>query len=313
MNFIKGLRSNVFRQNITINSSKQRHAIDTKAVVILYGWVGATPRNLQKYAELYTNNEHYKCATIYGTASTPSLMTRYRPTLRAVVMESVRKAAATIREVEASSDKSTRDTMTPTRTKKEIPILLHYFSNGGTFLAVSLNELIKDAVSGRIKEQDGEDLMLLNERLKRRGHEIVDSAPAYIYEATSYRVVDESVPNLPLKIMIKSLIFLSLQRDKLLSYFRGKDDGIYKVFWNDVLESDLCPRQAFVYSTIDHLTDSKKVDEYIEERKKRGIDVTAVLKFEDSGHVMHMRKHPKEYKEKLVDCVLERTCGGTEK
>jgi hypothetical protein len=262
---------------------------------------------------LYTNNEHYKCATIYGTASTPSLMTRYRPTLRAVVMESVRKAAATIREVEASSDKSTRDTMTPTRTKKEIPILLHYFSNGGTFLAVSLNELIKDAVSGRIKEQDGEDLMLLNERLKRRGHEIVDSAPAYIYEATSYRVVDESVPNLPLKIMIKSLIFLSLQRDKLLSYFRGKDDGIYKVFWNDVLESDLCPRQAFVYSTIDHLTDSKKVDEYIEERKKRGIDVTAVLKFEDSGHVMHMRKHPKEYKEKLVDCVLERTCGGTEK
>ena len=76
------------------------------------------------------------------------------------------------------------------------------------------------------------------------------------------------------------------------------------VFWNDMLESDLCPRQAFVYSTSDRLTDCEKLEDLIEERKKRGIDVTTVLKFEDSDHVMHMRKHPKEYQEKIIDHAL---------
>ena len=50
-----------------------------------------------------------------------------------------------------------------------------------------------------------------------------------------------------------------------------------------------------MYSTADVLTDSKNREEFIEARQKQGIDVT-VLKFDDSNHVLHMKKHPKEYK-----------------
>ena len=36
-----------------------------KAIVILFGWLGSSPRHVQKYAKLYQDR---KCSTIYGTA-----------------------------------------------------------------------------------------------------------------------------------------------------------------------------------------------------------------------------------------------------
>ena len=75
------------------------------------------------------------------------------------------------------------------------------------------------------------------------------------------------------------------------------------LFWNNMLESDLCQRQVVVYSTIDKLTDPKKVEEFIVGRNERGIDVT-VVKFDDTDHVLHMKDHPIEYQEGVVDYVL---------
>lgn len=64
-------------------------------------------------------------------------------------------------------------------------------------------------------------------------------------------------------------------------------------FWQNVIESKLCQRQAFMYSTADVFTDSKKLDEFIEARQKRGIHVI-VQKFDDSGHVLHLKEHTEE-------------------
>ena len=282
----------------------QKNSIDTEAVVILYGWLGCTPKNLKKYAELYTNHAQHKCAAVYGKVNMAALIFRHRPTLAASVMDSVRKAATIVREVEASKKKAAGGGDAH-HAGEPIPVLLHHFSNGGPFLAIRLKELINDAIAGNIKdEQDSEDLMLLNERLKGRGHEVLDSAPAFIDHSNSYRAIDTSVPNLPLRIFFKGLLFLSFKGYVLVAFLKKGRKTENLVFWNDMLESDLCPRQAFVYSTTGRLTDSKKVDEYIDERKKRGIDVTTVLQFEDSDHVMHMRKHPKEYQEKIIDHAL---------
>ena len=46
-------------------------------------------------------------------------------------------------------------------------------------------------------------------------------------------------------------------------------------------------------STADVFTDSKKLDEFIEARQKRGIHVI-VQKFDDSGHVLHLKEHTEE-------------------
>ena len=156
--------------------------------------------------------------------------------------------------------------------------------------------MIKDAISGQIKDhhQDAEDLKAISKRLKTKGFEVLDSAPAYLYESTAYRVVDSSVPTLPLKLILKCLVYITILITKTASYVR-KRERADNIFWKNMLESDLCQRQAFIYSTIDVMTDSEKLDEFIEARKKQGIDVT-VLKFDDSNHVLHMKKHPKEYK-----------------
>ena len=79
-----------------------------------------------------------------------------------------------------------------------------------------------------------------------------------------------------------------------------------ELYWNNMITSKLCTRQAFVYSSMDALTDSTKVDEFIEERKKRGVAVR-VLKFDDSDHVLHLRKYPREYND-LIDKVLKDCC-----
>ena len=63
------------------------------------------------------------------------------------------------------------------------------------------------------------------------------------------------------------------------------------IFWNNMMASELCQRQAFVYSSSDTITDPLKIDELIEVRKKRGVDVS-VHKFENSSHVAHFKKYP---------------------
>lgn len=60
-----------------------------------------------------------------------------------------------------------------------IPIVLHYFSNGGAFMAETLDRIIKDSTtSGHVQDKkDSEDLTFLSKRLKTKGYEVLDSCP----------------------------------------------------------------------------------------------------------------------------------------
>ena len=161
---------------------------------------------------------------------------------------------------------------------------------------------MKTATSSLRNTEEGECLRFISKRLKTRGFEVLDSAPAYVYDDTARRVIDSSVQNLFFRIILKILISITIALMKT-SAFIHKRENAAQVFWRNMLESDLCQRQAFVYSSIDKLTDAKKLGGFIEARRKHGIDVT-VLKFDDSDHVLHMKKHPEEYKEKIVDRVM---------
>lgn len=275
-----------------------------KAVVIMYGWLGSIEKHLKKYADLYTNHLLQKCAVVYGTASTSTLIFRHDEELAAMAMDSVRKAAAIIRQIESSSS-----------TKAIVPVVLHYFSNGGAFVAEKLGQMIQDAISagGQISTKknkhdkgDADDLKLIHERLNKKGFEVLDSSPAYLYESTYFRCIDMAVPSLPLRIIFKGFISLSTVYKKIMAC-ANQQERVDVIFWQNMMESELCQRQAFVYSTADVLTDSHKLDEFINERQKRGIQVI-VQKFDDSGHVLHLKEHPEEYKGNIVDYVLKTVC-----
>jgi hypothetical protein len=58
----------------------------------------------------------------------PTIITRNDAKLAAMVMDSVRKAVEIIRNVESAA----------TDGGKDIPVVLHYFSNGGAFIVENL-------------------------------------------------------------------------------------------------------------------------------------------------------------------------------
>lgn len=80
--------------------------------------------------------------------------------------------------------------------------------------------------------------------------------PAHLHDNLAYNVMDASVSNLPLRVVLKGLVFLTSSILKISSYIR-REVRTDALFWNNMLESDLCQ----VYNTIDKLTGPKKVEE----------------------------------------------------
>jgi len=277
------------------------------AVVIMYGWLGAKPKQVQKYADLYVQRG---CIVVYGTASIQTIMLRHESTMTAAVKESIREAAKAIRRLETamSNNNDTTHTSTPSVTPSSslmVPVVLHYFSNGGAFLAEKLYQLISSndqkkgfAAAGADNDNDNADLILVADRLAKRGFEVADSAPTFLHDDVYASALEQAIPNQPLLLgMSKSLLWLSLKFNRML----GRE-SVQNEFWKNMITSNLCKRQAFIYSVADKLTDSKKIDELIETRKERGVEIISV-RFDDSDHVLHMRKYPKEYGE-LLDKVI---------
>lgn len=174
---------------------------------------------------------------------------------------SVRKAAGIIRQIESSSSSTI-----------VIPVVVRYFSIDGAFVAEKLEHMIQDAISGQISTNknhdkgDADDLKLIHERLSTKRFEVLDSSPAYLYESNYFRAIDTAVPSLPLRIIFKGYIFLTVIYKKIMAVVT-RQKRVKVLFCQNMMESELCQRQAFVYSTADVLTDSKKLDEFIEARQ----------------------------------------------
>lgn len=292
------------------------HPTSTKAVVLIYGWLGSQPKHIMKYANLYTERE---CAVIYDIAPVMALMTKFDKPLDKIVLKTVKKACDLIRFVEKDiGSGSTKNSRTSSEEeaprRQKVPVIIHYFSNGGAFVAERLGFLIQSAENYSFHQKKTglerpksthrkpkyvdqsavSDLLFLSYRLKDIGFEISDSAPAYLYREASFNALETGVSNAAVKGLFKCLLVLFYDGRRLWNNCRKQDQEEVK-FWKSMIQNDLCSRQAFIYSVNDKMTNSVKVDEFIEERKGRGVQVFC-LKFDDSDHVLHLRKYPDEYK-----------------
>jgi hypothetical protein len=230
-------------------------------------------------------------------------------------VESVMRANAIIRDIEMQMD---------AENEAKIPVILHYFSNGGAFVVGMLKLLVDEAKkeqpltnntntstqtstsSSTLDLSMANEIKFFSERLYERGYEILDSAPAYLHDETLYRAIETAIPkNLFLQALIKSIAYVINSINGIFLSFQKKD-SVTDRFWKNAIENDTCLRQVYIYSIADKITDSIKIDELIEERKKRGISILS-FKFEDSDHVLHMKKYPKQYND-IVDQVIEAVC-----
>ena len=282
----------------------------------MYGWLGSKPKHVEKYANLYTDRG---CTVVYDIASPMELMAKFDRPLDTIALRTVKKACELIRTVENGGCK--------------VPVILHYFSNGGAFIVERLGFLIRAVQSSQNKIEQSpsspvsaskesplassttvevkpkyvdefavKDLLFLSERLKDMGYEIADSAPAYLSKQASFNAIESSVENQGVRALFKSILSLFIYYHILLDKCMNRDQGDVR-FWTNMIKNDLCSCQAFIYSHADKITDPVKVDEFIEERVKRGVHVVS-MKFDYSDHVLHMRKYPNEYK-KFIDEILQ--------
>jgi Eukaryotic protein of unknown function (DUF829). len=252
-----------------------------KSVVILYGWLGSTSRHVFKYAEIYLKEG---CSVVYGTANSIDVMFRMQSRLSGFAMDSIREVAKIVREQEDVD-------------RRRIPVSLHYFSNGGAFVAEALS-LMSQQIQRQdmLSSSDKEDLKLVADRMYNFGFEICDSAPAYLHPDSGTAAIDRGVSNLFIRTVFKAAFRAAL----LLNSLKAGPER--DVFWENVTNSKLCKHQVFIYSTKDDLTDHQMIDDLITKRKDRGIDVIA-CKFDDSEHVQHFRKYPDKYRETVIKAL----------
>ena len=274
-------------QIISVNADPQGNgqAKFPRAIVLLMGWWGAELRHVEKYAQLYHDKD---CATVSVIADTMQVMMHLGyPCLDNCVRDAATEVCKIIRNHETSA--------------RKIPVIIHTFSNAGTFMAERLEVLIQQARCD-LKVPCREDLVLLGARLDG---EIFDSAPAYPdiklgFTSTNGVVFGNSII---IKIIVGFLFFLAGAVSFFSNWILGLPD-VRWTFWNNMREGRLCLRQAYIYSTSDDITNVKQLEELIENRKQ--FSNVSVLKFEDSKHVLHMIKHPKAYG-KLIDDFLRKT------
>lgn len=264
-----------------------------KAVVVLFGWLGAQIRHVNKYSQLYHARD---CATVTGCAESFDILTANKSALDAFALDAAKKIISILK------DKN-----------QDLPVLAHVFSNGGTMPLSRLETLIHKANQacswGKATPLD-HDLILLGKAMQRGG-EIFDSSPAFPDLTTASRAIASSVPNVLLSFLFQTalafLAFVESQRELLSAdCYKPKT----KQLWNHVMNRSITPRAAYVYSTADNITNHEKLEELIAHRSVAiGAENILVQKFHDSDHVLHLRKHPKEYAA-LIDEMLMRIASG---
>ncbi len=263
-----------------------------KAVVLMLGWLGSKPRQVRKYATLYHKRD---CAVISALAPV-SAIARFTGPIRVSISEAVKETAKAIRAAENKLEG-------PGHSKEIVPVVLHYFSNGGTYLAQQLEEMIQEAKINRLDSDFGnmEDYLLIGDRLHKYGYEVLDSAPAFIDVPSGYNALKSALPNKPLLYLATAIIFIKFMLLRFFAWMLGQVNES-DFFWNKMIASDLCVRQAFLFSECDKVTNSHKLEELIEARKERGIDVK-ICKFDDSAHVLHLKKYPEEYEAVCAEVI----------
>jgi len=259
-----------------------------RAVVLILGWWGSEMRHLSKYADLYHGMD---CITVQVIASSRAIFTHDNKSLDDCAMMAASHVAKLLL---AYADHCSH-----------LPVIIHCFSNGGSFVLERLETLMEQArvahKSGddRLSSRRQKDLLLFAERLVG---EIFDSAPGYPSAETAIRAISGVFRNNFIRMLMLTLFGIYYVMSRLFHniLLRGPDLG--DQFWNHMRESRICLQQAYIYSKADTVIDKEHLDELIEHRKTIGCDVT-VLCFTDSIHVQHMRKHPAAYKKLIDDCL----------
>jgi Eukaryotic protein of unknown function (DUF829) len=241
------------------------------AVVLIFGWFGSQLRHVNKYSQLYHARS---CATVTGVANSRAIIKGDKQILDEFAIDAAMKALKILREVD-----------------QDLPVITHVFSNGGTIPLSRLETLIHKAnrarAQGNMTPMD-EDLILLGNAMQKGG-QIFDSSPCFPDFVTGLRGIGSGVQNAVARFIAQSAFVLMILVQKPLIWLSGHPSFTDQL-WHHVMHRPIVPRQAFVYSTKDRITNCDKLEDLIAYRQHTvGIENILVKKFTDSKQEMLRR------------------------
>jgi Eukaryotic protein of unknown function (DUF829) len=308
-----------WRRIPTLVDPSTGHPRPAQAVIIVMGWWGAQPAQLDKYVHLYQEILP-AAAVVAGTANPTSILWKDDAKLAQFAKQGLEATAATLVECD----------------NKHLPIMVHVFSNGGGYVwhqmmhildhhdqgetleevnhpfprgptygstddaprrsqdyrESSRNSSFSSADTERTPPHANTTIAIIRQNIQCQ---IYDSSPAYFTFESSVAALEGSgmIPHKFVRGLFKCWFLMVYWVESLWDRLRRRPHRLLQ-YWNDLLGSDLDIPQGFIYSQEDRMVDADHLQDFIQERQ-RSVPVS-VLKFEDSPHVQHYRYHPEEYK-----------------
>jgi hypothetical protein len=247
--------------------SKLNEKIQKIPLVLVLGWAGSNDKNVFKYAQMYENFGYH---TI-----------RIAPSTRLSVFQSHLHKEYAIKLLELIKSKPHLD---------ESPIIVHTFSNAGTFFYRYFSEILNE-------NNNPYDYLRKNVKTV-----IYDSGPGLTNNIirlinTTARLVENSVKSKILAYLITIVGMLIFVIGRIFSFSR--ESFFHKNI--NALKKDKfeIPILAF-YSKADEMVEYTQTMDFFKERQKLvpNLRIETVL-FDDSAHCMHYAKHKDVYLNKI--------------
>lgn len=178
---------------------------------------------------------------------------------------------------------------------KDNPLIVHTFSNAGAFLFSHMYE----------KASEDEKYSFLKQNVKAH---IFDSGPGFELNSenysefinTVYKLSNSALKYKPIGFTISTALMLFMFFRHML-FIKGRNYFNKRI---EILkESNSKVPILIFYSTIDRLVWYGAVEEFIEKKKEKGVDVK-VIRFEDTEHCMHFIKHKELYLNELKEHLI---------
>ena len=243
-------------------------------LVLIIGWANCRQNQVARYSEIYENQG---CTTI-----SVSLCQLYRGSL---FFESL---FVDDTKIVIDAMKSQLDVCC------NRPVFLQLFSLIGPYMYINIlhyyYQLAKDHVQFA--------------KLQKANGEIIPNIRGIVYDSPLIEPATAKTCANTLSVGVTNTTLLSMIgrfSDVVFPYIENETYGICSKL---LKRAPILLPQLYLYSKVDHIAPYKDIVEFIEYQKSIGAAVKSKM-WEDSYHVGHFRKYPKEYENLVISFIKE--------
>jgi Eukaryotic protein of unknown function (DUF829) len=243
-------------------------------LILLFTWMGAAPKHIAKYTATYQLLYPQSAILLIRTGFTDVAFRPYCNLWRRLT-PAVTKTLSTITTA-ASQGRKPR-------------ILVHAFSNGGSFTFLTFAKLFRQRAGTTIP------LLAL----------ILDSGPGRSDYARSINAIMAGVPQHPLvRLPARGAVHVMLTAMWALNKVLGAESIVQQSYreMNDGGIFDMDTPRLYLYSKSDEMVNWRHVEAHAEIARKKGDVRVECVRFEKSGHVNHVREDGEKYWDAVRRC-----------